>query len=84
MSVLSLRAGRKANETLDVYSLSIIAYELLSRQIFLSGMRKKVEGYTVDYTGDMWAQDAALEGARPDLNPVLESSGWRPLLPRMW
>ena len=45
---------------------------------------KKVEGYTVDYTGDMWARDAALEGARPDLDIVSESSGWRELLPRMW
>lgn len=76
--------GRRANETLDVYSLSIIAYELLTRQIFLSGMRKQGEGYTCDYTGDEWAKDAAVEGRRPDLEVVLESSGWRPLLPRMW
>jgi hypothetical protein len=46
--------GGKANETLDVYSLSIIAYELLTRQVFLIGMRKKGDGYTCDYTGDEW------------------------------
>lgn len=76
--------GRRANETLDVYSLSIIAYELLTRQIFLSGMRKQGVGYSCEYTGDEWAKDAAIEGWRPDLEVVPESSGWRPLLPQMW
>ena len=81
--------GRQTNETLDVYSLSIIAYELLTRQIFLAGMRKKMVGYTCAYSAEMWANDAAVDGKRPDLDVVPRSEeggsgGWRCVLPRMW
>jgi serine/threonine protein kinase len=76
--------GVKANERLDVYSLSIIAYELLTQLIFLTGMTYKGEGCTYDYTGDMWAKDAAKHGKRPDLEHVPSGSEWRLLLPQMW
>jgi len=76
--------GLKANERLDVYSLSIVAYELLTQLIFLTGMTYKGAGCTYDYTGDMWAKDAAKHGKRPNLEHVHAGSEWRLLLPQMW
>lgn len=78
--------GLMANDRLDVYSLSIIAYELLTRLIFLAGMMTRDHGQGVarQISGVEWARDVALKGVRPDLSVLPASSGWRTLLPQMW
>jgi hypothetical protein len=76
--------GEPMNERLDVYSLAMIAYELLTRQIFLTGMYKNLHnGFTHEYDAEEWASEAAIDERRPPLEAVSDFE-WKELLPSMW
>ena len=58
--------GIPADEKVDIYSFSIIAWELWARCMLLFMRHKKVGHAMVEYTPRLWAQDAC-QGVRPEL-----------------
>ena len=61
--------GKPYNEKSDIYSLSIILWELLARKPLLFMRSKRIAHGRVEYTARLWATDAAREGVRAEVLP---------------
>ena len=61
--------GKPYNERSDIYSFSIILWELLARKPLLFMRYKRVGHARVEYTPRLWATDAACESVRPEVLP---------------